>query len=82
MFPYIPSIEAYQRYPRQTWADRAFQRAAPELWNELPNHVRNQDKLVQIKKSLKAHLFEVYRKDIHLQYQNEPNLFQAMVNTG
>ena len=53
---------------RPTWGDRAFQKAAPELWNELPNHVRNQDKLAQFKKSLKTHLFDVYGKDIHLKH--------------
>ena len=40
-----------------TYGQRSFHFAAPELWNQLPIHVRNADSLSQFKSSLKSHLF-------------------------
>ena len=67
--PYQGLLEI-PRTKKPTWGDKAFQKAAPELWNELPNHVRNQDKLESFKKALKTHLFDVYGKETHLTYAN------------
>ncbi len=42
--------------------DRAFQTAAPTLWNDLPTNLRNIDSLVSFKTKLKTHLFTNYYK--------------------
>ncbi len=65
--PYHGLLEV-PKTKRPTWGDRAFRKAAPELWNELPNHVRKHDKLEGFKKALKTHLFDVYGKEVHLTY--------------
>ena len=40
-----------------TYGQRSFQHAAPELWNQLPSHVKCATSLQQFKCLLKAHLF-------------------------
>ena len=40
-----------------TYGQRSFHHAAPELWNQLPSHVKNATSLQQFKSLLKAHLF-------------------------
>ena len=40
-----------------TYGQRSFHHAAPELWNQLPSHVKNGTSLQQFKSLLKAHLF-------------------------
>ena len=40
-----------------SWGDRSFSHAAPELWNNLPLQLRQQDSLSTFKSSLKTHLF-------------------------
>ena len=44
----------------------AFTKAAPILWNALPEHIRKMDKIEQFKKSLKTHLFKIYKNNTHL----------------
>ena len=51
---------------RATWGDRAFQKAAPELWNSLPDAVRNQENIESFKKRLKTHFLALYGKKTHL----------------
>ena len=41
-----------------TCADRAFEVAAPILWNSLPDHIRLTDKLSSFKSKLKTHFFK------------------------
>ncbi len=65
--PYYGLLEV-PKTKRPTWGDRAFRKAAPELWNELPNHVRNHDKVESFKKALKTHLFDIYGEEVHLTY--------------
>ena len=43
----------------KTYGLRAFQHSSPELWNKLPNHIKNAKTLVQFKTSLKTYLFNV-----------------------
>ena len=43
----------------QTWA-RAFQNAAPKVWNDLPVNLRNCTELGAFKSSLKTHLFTLF----------------------
>ena len=51
-------LQLYQaRYNNKIHRGRAFSSAAPELWNNLPIHVRNSDNLDAFKKNLKTHLF-------------------------
>ena len=45
-----------------TCGDRAFQKAAPDLWNALPAKIRSIDKIDTFKKKLKTHLFIEYYK--------------------
>ncbi|XP_072048691.1 uncharacterized protein [Amphiura filiformis] len=40
-----------------TYGQRSFKYAAPELWNQLPPHIRNSSSLALFKKKLKTHLF-------------------------
>ena len=42
--------------------DRAFSVAAPKLWNELPDYLREIDKLSSFKSALKAHYFRIVFK--------------------
>ncbi len=44
----------------------AFTKAAPALWNSLPEHIRKIDKIEQFKKSIKTHLFKIYKNNTHL----------------
>ena len=46
-----------------TCGDRAFEVAAPTLWNSLPTHIRFSDKLTTFKSKLKTHLFKKYYPD-------------------
>ena len=43
-----------------TFGGRAFERAAPLLWNKLPEQIRNADTLTQFQSRLKTHLFIQY----------------------
>ena len=45
------------RTRHKTFADRAFNIAAPTLWNNLPQEIRSIKKLLNFKKALKTHLF-------------------------
>ncbi len=65
--PYQGLLEV-PKLRRPTQEDRAFRKAAPELWNKLPNHVRNHNKLESFKKALKTHLFDIYGEEVHLIY--------------
>ncbi len=40
-----------------SYGQRAFSHAAPELWNQLPSHIRNAETLNTFKSLLKTHLF-------------------------
>ncbi len=45
-----------------TCGDRAFQKAAPTLWNDLATNLRNIKSLATFKTKLKTHLFTKYYK--------------------
>ena len=45
------------RITKNTLGDRAFQVAAPSLWNSLPAELRRKSDLEEFKRHLKAHLF-------------------------
>ncbi len=45
-----------------TCGDRAFQKAAPTLWNYLPTNLSNIDSLASFKTKFKTHLFTKYYK--------------------
>ncbi len=45
-----------------TCGDRAFKKAGPTLWNDLPTNLRNIDLLASFKTKLKTHLFTKYYK--------------------
>ena len=42
---------------RRTFADRSFSVYGPKIWNELPDHIRNIDKIDNFKSMVKTHLF-------------------------
>ena len=42
---------------RQTFAAQLFSVAAPRLWNNLPNSLKDSTTIEHFKKSLKTHLF-------------------------
>ena len=44
---------------RTVAGDRAFCNAAPKLWNELPDDIRNVEHLEAFKTALKTHLFQI-----------------------
>ena len=44
---------------RTVAGDRAFCYAAPKLWNELPEDVRNIERIKCFKTALKTHLFKI-----------------------
>ncbi len=46
-----------------TCGDRAFEVAAPSLWNSLPMNIRFSDKIATFKSKLKTHLFKKYYPD-------------------
>ena len=50
-----PDRNKYTKY-----GDRAFQHAAPKLWNVLPSHIQDSEDIKMFKKKLKTHLFEKY----------------------
>ena len=51
------------KYPslkvKKTLGDRAFSSAAPNLWNNLPLHIRLEDNFERFKSFLKTHLFRL-----------------------
>ena len=51
------------KYPslklKETLGDRAFSSAAPNLWNNLPLHIRLEDNFERFKSLLKTHLFRL-----------------------
>jgi hypothetical protein len=46
----------------KTYGDRAFEAAAPKLWNALPLHVRESNSVLCFKQNLKTHLFKLAYK--------------------
>ncbi len=50
----------------KTHGDIAFGKAAPVLWNALPNELREINTIEKFKKRLKTHLFEIYMHETHL----------------
>ncbi len=44
----------------------AFAKAAPSLWNALPEHIRKIDKIETFKKMVKTHLFNIYKDNTNL----------------
>jgi exonuclease III len=53
-------LEIPEAYGTNNFADRAFNRSAPHLWNKLPDKVRKAETISSFKKSLKTHLFNKY----------------------
>ena len=49
---------------KATCGDRAFEKAAPKLWNSLPQDIRCTAKLETFKNKLKTHLFSMYYPDV------------------
>ena len=51
------------KYPslklKETFGDSAFSSAAPNLWNNLPLHIRLEDNFERFKSLLKTHLFRL-----------------------
>ncbi len=45
---------------KRTCGDRAFEKAAPQLWNSLPEKIRSTENLETFKSQLKTHLFSQY----------------------
>ena len=43
---------------RKTFASRSFSVMGPELWNRLPNNVKDSDNIYLFKKKLKTFLFD------------------------
>ena len=41
-----------------TFADRSFSVAAPRLWNDLPNHIKQAKNMLTFKRDLKTHLYK------------------------
>ncbi len=50
----------------KTHGDIAFGKAAPVLWNALPNELRDINTIEKFKKHLKTHLFKLYMRETHL----------------
>ncbi len=46
----------------------AFTKAAPILWNALPEDIRKLDKIERFKKSIKTYLFKMYNNSTHLKH--------------
>ena len=67
---YDRKLQAPRTY-KATWGDRAFQKAAPDLWNSLPWKVRKQNTKESFKRELKTHLFNIYGMDTHLDHNFE-----------
>ena len=53
-----------QKTRTKSYGDRAFQNAAPKLWNDLPDSLRQCDTLSAFKSGLKKYLFEKSYKRI------------------
>ena len=54
IFPELPGIKTHP-----TLGDRAFQSAAPYLWNALPSAIRNMQTLDTFKTAVKTHFFNL-----------------------
>jgi len=65
---YHNKLQAPRTY-KATWGDKSFQKAAPDIWNSLPDKVRNQKTKEAFKRQLKTYLFSIYGKETHLKYQ-------------
>jgi hypothetical protein len=50
----------------KTYGDRAFSKAAPTLWNNLPEDIRRATSLDSFKNNLKSHLFKLSYPDEHV----------------
>ena len=46
-------------YRLKSFGGRTFASTAPRLWNELPGHMQNIERLAQFKTALKTHLFKL-----------------------
>ena len=56
-------LETHQDASTNTFVNRAFSRAAPKLWNPLPENLKTKQSLEAFKKGLKTHLFNHYYKE-------------------
>ncbi len=59
---------AVPKSKNKTHGDIAFKKAAPLLWNALPNEVRQINTIEKFKKDLKTHLFKIYMRSTHLKH--------------
>ena len=48
------------RVKSKTFGDRAFEKMAPKLWNNLPQNIRSITDFDKFKSMLKTHLFDNY----------------------
>ena len=60
---------AVPKSKNKTHGDIAFGKAAPVLWNALPNVLREINTIEQFKKHLKTHLFKIYMRNTHLKHK-------------
>ena len=51
-------VRASAQY-KPTLGDRAFQAAAPKLWNHLPEDITNKDSIIGFNSALKTHIFRL-----------------------
>ena len=59
---------AVPKSKNKTHGDIAFGKAAPILWNALPNELREINTIEKFKKDLKTHLFKIYMRNTHLKH--------------
>ncbi len=57
---------AVPKSKNKTHGDISFARAAPLLWNALPNELREITTIDKFKKCLKTYLFKLYMRETHL----------------
>ena len=50
----------YVHVKSKTFGDRAFEKMAPKLWNNLPQNIRSITDFDKFKSMLKTHLFDNY----------------------
>ena len=71
LLPYCPSrarrssnslLLTVSKSRTKSYGDRAFQNAAPKLWNKLPISIRQCNTLATFKSKLKHHLFQEHYK--------------------
>ena len=54
----MKSLNLHLPKTRTRYGDRSFKKAAPELWNSIPNHIREQTSFSSFKRLLKTYLFK------------------------